>query len=85
VLAWVKTLIRLKKSVPALRRGGLLPLQVTEQCLAFRRMYQGEEVWVYAALEPLEVVLPRVENLLTGQTQTGRVRLSGLGVFRLLQ
>jgi len=85
VLAWCKTLIRLKKSVPALRRGGLQPLQVSEKLLAFKRLYQGEEVWVYAALEPTEIELPHSENLLTGETLEGPVRLEGLGVFRLHQ
>ena len=85
MLAWCKTLIRLKKSVPALRRGGLQPLQVSEKLLAFKRLYQGEEVWVYAALEPTEIELPHSENLLTGETLEGPVRLEGLGVFRLHQ
>jgi len=83
VLAWCKTLIRLKKTVPALRRGGLQPLQVAEKLLAFKRLYQEEEVWVYAALEPTEVELPHSENLLTGETLEGPARLEGLGVFRL--
>jgi alpha-glucosidase len=84
VLAWTKTLIRLKKNVPALRRGGLQPLQVSEELLAYKRLYEGEEVWVYTALKPTEVQLPLAESLLTGQRVAGSVRLSGLGLFRLL-
>jgi alpha-glucosidase len=59
-------------------------LQVSEKLLAFKRLYQGEEVWVYAALEPTGIELPHSENLLTGERLEGPVRLEGLGVFRLV-
>lgn len=85
VLGWTKKLIRLKKTVPALRRGGLLPLQVSQKLLAFKRLYEGEEVWVYAALEPVQITLPKALNLLTGEWLEGATELSGLAIFRLLE
>ncbi|MER3443412.1 MAG: alpha-glycosidase [Meiothermus sp.] len=83
VRGWVKQLIRLRKSVPALRRGGLLPLEVSENLLSFRRVYAGEEVWVYAALEPVAFELPPSTDLLTGKAVSGGVELEGLGVFQV--
>lgn len=85
VLAWVKQLIRLRKEIPALRRGGLQPLEASDTLLAFKRLYQGEEVWVYAPLEPTQVQLPPVEDLLRGETTSGPVALQGLGIFRPLR
>lgn len=83
VFEWTKKLVKLKQTVPALRRGGLQPLEVSEKLLSFKRIYEGEEVWVYAALEPTQIALPRVENLLTGEQLEGATELSGLGVYRL--
>ncbi|MCL6526632.1 MAG: glycoside hydrolase family 13 protein [Thermaceae bacterium] len=83
LLSWTKQLIHLKKSVPALRRGGLQPLEVREGLLGFKRLYAGEEVWVYAALEPHLVRLPPVQDLLTGEETSGWVRVQGLGLYRL--
>jgi len=84
VRAWVKQLIQLKKTVRALRRGGLQPLEASEKLLAYKRLYEGEEIWVYAALEPTNIQLPPVENLLTGDTTSGWVKLAGLGIYRLV-
>jgi alpha-glucosidase len=83
VFEWTKHLIRLKQMVPALRRGGLQPLEVGDKLLAFKRLYEGEEVRVYAALEPTEVKVPRATALLTGETQEGAITLHGLGVYCL--
>ncbi|MBF6594864.1 MAG: glycoside hydrolase family 13 protein [Thermaceae bacterium] len=83
VLEYTRQLIKLKQTVPALRRGGLQPLEATDKLLAFKRIYQGQEVWVYAALEPTAVRLPPVQNLLTGEETAGWVTVQGLGVFRL--
>lgn len=85
VLSWTKKLISLKKTVPALRRGGLQPLEVKDKLLAFKRVYEGEEVRVYAALEPTSVRLPPVQNLLTGEETAGWTNLHGLGVFRVVR
>jgi alpha-glucosidase len=85
VRAWAKQLIRLKKTVPALRRGGLQPLEVSNTWLAYKRIYEAEEVWVYAALEPTNIQLPPVENLLTGDTTSGWVKQGGLGIYRLIR
>lgn len=82
VLSWTRKLIHLKKSVPALRRGGLQPLEVGDKFLAFKRVYAGEEVWVYAALEPTLVRLPPVQDLLTGEELAGWVNIQGLGLYR---
>lgn len=82
VFDWTKRLIRLKQTIPALRRGGLQPLQVSGKLLSFKRIYAGEEVWVYAALEPTQVQLPPSENLLSRQSTAGWVTLQGLGIFR---
>ncbi len=84
ILHWTQTLIRLKKTVPALRRGGLRPLRVEDHWLAFKRHYQNQEVWVYATLEPIEIRLPPCVDLLSGKTVEGSVRLEGLGLFDLL-
>jgi alpha-glucosidase len=81
--SWVKRLIALRKTVPALRRGGLQPLALSEKLLSFRRLYAGEEVRVYAALEPVTIELPKASDLLTGQEVSGRLELQGLGLFRL--
>jgi len=62
---------------------GLLPLLVSQKLLAFKRLYEGEEVWVYAALEPVQITLPTALNLLTGEWLEGTARLAGLGIFRL--
>ncbi len=83
VLEWTRKLIRLKKTIPALRRGGLLPLQVSEKLLSYKRLYEGEEVWVYAALEPVQLNLPRVLDLLREEELEGPTWLEGLGVYRL--
>jgi alpha-glucosidase len=82
VLSWTKKLIHLKKSVPALRRGGLQPLEVGDRFLAFKRVYAGQEVWAYAALEPTAVRLPPVQDLLTGEETAGWVNVQGLGLYR---
>ncbi|WP_337867253.1 glycoside hydrolase family 13 protein [Meiothermus sp.] len=85
VLDWTKRLIHLKQTIPALRRGGLQPLQVSGKLLSFKRIYAGEEVWVYVALEPTQVQLPPSENLLSRQSTAGWVTLQGLGIFRLMK
>lgn len=82
VLDWTKRLIHLKQTIPALRRGGLQPLRVSGKLLSFKRIYAGEEVWVYVALEPTQVQLPLSENLLSRQSIAGWVTLQGLGIFR---
>jgi alpha-glucosidase len=84
VLLYTKKLIKLRQTVPALRRGGLQPLQVSEKLLAYRRIYEGEEVWVYAAPEPLGITLPKAKSLLSGEVVEGTVALFGLGVYRIL-
>jgi alpha-glucosidase len=83
VFDWTRKLIHFKRTIPALRRGGLQPLKVSKKLLAFKRIYAGEEVWVYAALEPVQITLPRALNLLTGEWLEGTARLAGLGIFRL--
>lgn len=85
VFDWTQRLIHLKQTIPALRRGGLQPLQVSGKLLSFKRIYAGEEVWVYVALEPMQVQLPPSENLLSRQSTAGWVTLQGLGIFRPLK
>lgn len=84
VLEWTKGLIRLRKGTPALRRGGLSPLEAPAGAIAYKRVYQGQEVWVYAAPTRISLELPPSQNLLSGESAGGRTALQGLGVFRVL-
>ncbi len=77
----VRTLVRLRRSRPALRRGGLTPLPAPEGVLAYRRRYQGDEVWVFAAPETTYLELPACTDLLSGRAIEGGHELTGLGVF----
>jgi alpha-glucosidase len=84
VLEYTRKLIGLKKSIPALKHGSLRPLEATEHLLSFKRIYEGEEVWVYAPLKPTQIQLPKSKNLLSGKTVEGPHDLVGLGIFKLL-
>lgn len=78
---WLRKLIGLRKRTVELRRGGLRSLAAPEGVLAYKRVYQGSEVWVFGALEPVELCLPPSRDLLNDREVSGRVTLSGLGVF----
>ncbi|MEJ2356726.1 MAG: glycoside hydrolase family 13 protein [Deinococcales bacterium] len=93
LLGFVRSMIRLRRDTPALRRGGLAPLPpgrpeagdpaYPPQVLAFRRCYQGDEVWVFAAPEPATVRLPAVRDLLADDRPVqGERALHGLALFR---
>ncbi|KGQ21958.1 alpha-amylase family glycosyl hydrolase [Thermus filiformis] len=82
LLDWVRRLVALKRSEPALRRGGLLPLSAPPGVLAFRRRYQGEEVWVYASPDPFRLDLPPGTDLLSGRPVQGRLEAEGLLLFK---
>lgn len=81
--AHVRALIHLRRVTPALRRGGLAPLAAPEGVLAFRRRYHDDEVWVFAAPEPVRLELPACLDLLSGAPVQGDTALAGLGVFRV--
>jgi alpha-glucosidase len=83
VLEWTRRLIHLRKNTPALRRGGLLPLEAPTGAIAYKRVYQGEEVWVYAAPTRVSLELPPSQNLLSGEKANGKIALQGLGIFRV--
>ncbi|MCL4454750.1 MAG: glycoside hydrolase family 13 protein [Deinococcus sp.] len=84
VRAWVKKLIGLRKTTPALRRGGLQPLAAPQGVLAFTRVYQKEEIRVFAAPEKVTLRLPRVIDLLAQKEVQGDLSFTGLGVFEVL-
>lgn len=72
-LGFLRRLVRLKKTHPALRRGSLLPLKAPEGVLAFRRRYRGEEVWAFFAKEGARLRLPRGVDLLREEEVAGEV------------
>ena len=82
LLAWVRRLSALKRSEPALRQGGLLPLKAPEGVLAFRRRHGHEEVWGYASPSPYVLNLPPGVDLLSGQPVQGRLEAEGLLLFK---
>lgn len=84
VLAWTKKLVELKKAIPALRRGGLQPLEARDNLIAYKRIYQGQEVWVFAALDSCEIELPKVRDLLNGDILEGKINLTGIGIYQVL-
>ncbi|GAB5603033.1 glycoside hydrolase family 13 protein [Thermus sp. FJN-A] len=73
LFAFLRRLVRLKKTHPALRLGGLLPLKAPPGVLAFRRRYRGKEVWAFFAREETRLVLPRGVDLLSGEEVAGEV------------
>jgi alpha-glucosidase len=90
---FIRSMIRLRRSTPALRRGGLAPLPpgrpqsgtpaYPRQVLAFRRRYQGDEVWVFAAPEPATIRLPAARDLLSGDREIdGERTVHGLIIVR---
>lgn len=78
VLAFLRRLVRLKKTHPALRLGGLLPLKAPPGVLAFRRRHGGKEVWAYFAPEGARLRLPRGVDLLSGEEVFGEVEVHHL-------
>ena len=89
----LRLLIGLRRSTAALRRGGLAPLPSADpatggpayppQVLAYRRRYQEDEVWVFAAPEPATVLLPPGHDLLdAGAAVAGERRVHGLALVR---
>lgn len=82
VRGWLKQLIELKKTLPALRRGGLRSLEAPDGVLAFKRTYQDQEIWVYANPQaPITIELPAVQDLLSQQLVQGPVSLQGFRMF----
>ena len=73
LLAFLRRLILLKKTHPALRLGGLLPLKAPPGVLAFRRRHRGREVWAFFAKEEVRLSLPRGVDLLSGREVAGEV------------
>lgn len=73
LLAFLRRLILLKKTHPALRLGGLLPLKAPGGVLAFRRRHRGREVWAFFAKEEARLSLPRGVDLLSGREVAGEV------------
>ncbi len=78
MLAFLKRLVRLKKTHPALRLGGLLPLEAPPGVLAFRRRHGGKEVWAYFAPQGVRLRLPRGVDLLSGEEVFGEVEVHHL-------
>jgi alpha-glucosidase len=70
-LALVKSLVRLRRTSPALARGGFVELLISEECFAFARIFAGETMLciVRRAATPGETSLPIS-------------RLGAAGVFR---
>jgi alpha-glucosidase len=81
LLAHVRRLVALKKRLPALRYGALRPLSAPPGVLAFRRVWRGEEVWVFAGPGPYRVRLPRGSDLLSGAALAGETEAEGLLLF----
>jgi glycosidase len=73
LLRFLKRLVHLKKTHPALRQGGLLPLRASEGVLAFRWRWRGKEVLAYFAEAGAKLSVPRGVDLLTGQEVAGEV------------
>ncbi len=82
VLAHVRRLVALKKAHPALRRGAMRPLAAPKGVLAFRRIWSGEEVWVFAGAAPYRLVLPPGTDLWSGAALEGETEAEGLLLFR---
>ena len=89
----LRFLIGLRRSMAVLRRGGLAPLPSTDpdaggpayppRVLAYRRRYQGDEVWAFAAPEPATVRLPPCRDLLDGgKAVAGERSVHGLALVR---
>jgi alpha-glucosidase len=73
LLRFLKRLVHLKKTHPALRQGGLLPLEAPEGVLAFRRRWRGKEVLAYFAEAGAKLRVPRGVDLLTPEEVAGEV------------
>jgi len=67
--------VRLKKTHPVLRLGGLLPLKAPPGVLAFRRRLGGREVFAYFAKEEARLSVPRGVDLLRGEEVEARYLL----------
>ena len=78
VLTLIRRLVKLKRTHPALRLGGLLPLEAGKGVLAFRRRYQGQEVWAFFAPKGTRLTLPRGLDLLTEREVEGEVEATYL-------
>lgn len=89
----LRALIHLRRRTPALRRGGLTPLPsgpagaerpcYPPEVLAFRRSYQRDEVWVFAAPSAARLQLPSCHDLLdSGRPLQGEHTLHGLALVR---
>jgi len=89
----LRSLIDLRRSLAVLRRGGLAPLPSTgpeaggaaypPHVLAYRRRYQDDEVWVFAAPEPATLRLPVCHDLLDGgKPVSGERSVHGLALVR---
>ncbi|WP_022798585.1 glycoside hydrolase family 13 protein [Thermus islandicus] len=73
LLSFFRRLVRLKKTHPVLRLGGLLPLEAPPGVLAFRRRLGGQEVLAYFAKEEARLSVPRGVDLLRGEEVAGEV------------
>jgi len=72
LLAFTRSLIALRKSTPALARGGYVPLPAPRGALAFLRSLPGQRVLVAINFGGREVAL----NVESAAGKTGRVMLS---------
>jgi alpha-glucosidase len=78
VLTLIRRLVKLKRTHPALRLGGLLPLEAGKGVLAFRRRYQGQEIWAFFAPEGARLTLPPGIDLIAEKEVAGEVETSFL-------
>ncbi len=73
LLRFFQRLIRLKKTHPVLRQGGLLPLKAPPGVLAFRRRLGEKEVWAFFAPQGASLRLPPGRDLLREEEVEGEV------------
>ncbi|GAA6742761.1 glycoside hydrolase family 13 protein [Thermus antranikianii] len=78
VLTLIRRLVKLKRTHPALRLGGLLPLDAGKGVLAFKRRYQDQEIWAFFAPEGAKLTLPPGIDLIAEKEVAGEVEATFL-------
>lgn len=78
VLGFIGKLVHLKRTHPVLRLGGLLPSRANKEVLAFKRRYQGQEIWAFFAPEGARLTLPPGIDLIAEKEVAGEVETSFL-------